>query len=100
MSFDCQAQTLEHLGHRKHRPDAHLVGFAAGDREAKEATQRLQPVALMRSASSTTTQAPAPSLNWLALPAVTTPPGCAARIEALMPSYRGARAQALIGADR
>jgi hypothetical protein len=30
--------------------------------------------------SLTTTQAPAPSLNWLALPAVTTPPGTAERM--------------------
>ena len=35
--------------------------------------------------SLTTAQAPAPSLNWLALPAVTTPPGTAVRMS-LMPS--------------
>ena len=70
-----QAQALEHLGHGEHRADAHLVGLAAGHRKAEEAAQRLQARAARHRLSSTTTQAPAPSLNWLALPAVITPPG-------------------------
>jgi hypothetical protein len=81
---DLQAQFFQHLGHRKHRADAHFVGLATGHRKAQEAAQRLQ--ALLRGQSSpTTTQAPAPSLNWLALPALMTPPGSAGRMP-LMPS--------------
>src|SRR6185369_564840 len=43
---DAEAQTLEHLGHREHRTDAHLVGLAARDGEAEEAAQRLEALAL------------------------------------------------------
>jgi hypothetical protein len=79
-----QAQALEHLGDGEHRADAHLVGLAAGHRKAQEAAQRLQALALGHR-SCITTQAPAPSLNWLALPAAITPPGTAGRMP-LMPS--------------
>src|SRR5690606_38150853 len=43
---DFQAGTVEQLGHREHRADPHLVGFAAGDREAAEIAERLQPLLL------------------------------------------------------
>src|SRR5437667_3652672 len=37
------AGPLEEFGHREHRTDAHLVGLAAGDREAAEDAHRLEP---------------------------------------------------------
>src|SRR6476620_398929 len=40
---DLEALASEQLGHGEHRPDAHLVGLAAGDGEAAERTQRLEP---------------------------------------------------------
>ena len=64
------------LRHRGHRADAHLVRLAAGDREAAEDAERRQ-AAPRRRASLITTHADAPSENWLALPAVTVPPGSA-----------------------
>ena len=58
MSLDLQAGALQQPGHREHRADAHLVGLAAGDREAAEDAERLQVALLRRSFASITTQAP------------------------------------------
>ena len=80
MSLDLQAQALQQLRDREHRADAHLVGLAAGDREAEEAAQRLQALLLGVLRRSSRTQAPPPSENWLALPAEITPPGIAGRM--------------------
>ena len=46
MSSTLRPRRFEHLGHREHRADAHLVGLAAGDREAEEAAERLQALLL------------------------------------------------------
>ena len=74
------AGALQQLRNREHRADAHFVGLAAGDREAAEDAQRLRARASRRASALMTTQAEAPSENWLALPAAITPPGVAARI--------------------
>ena len=71
---------LSSLRHREDRADAHLVGLAAGDREAAEDAERLAGRASRASLSLITTQADAPSENWLALPAAITPPGIAGLI--------------------
>ena len=40
---DLQAGALQEPGHREDRTDAHLVGLAAGYREAAEVAQGLEP---------------------------------------------------------
>ena len=76
---DLHARALEQLAHREHGTDAHLVGLAAGDGEAAEDAERRE-AALRGRRSLITTQADAPSENWLALPAATVPPGRAGLI--------------------
>ena len=71
---------FEQLRHREHRTDAHLVRLAAGDRKAAEDAERRQPLASPPPSSLITTQTPAPSENWLALPAEITPPSIAGLI--------------------
>ena len=56
--------------HGEDRADAHLVGLAAGDREAAEDAQRLDACAWPPPCRDISTQAEAPSESWLALPAV------------------------------
>ena len=77
---DALAGALQQLRNGEHRTDAHFVRLAAGDREAAEDSQRLQARASRRARALITTQADAPSENWLALPAAITPPGVAERI--------------------
>ena len=45
MSSTFRPACFEQLRHGEHRADAHLVGLAAGDREAAEHAERLQPFA-------------------------------------------------------
>ena len=73
------------------RADAHFVGLAAGDRETAKNTQGLEAAPLGELAESITTQALLPSENWLALPAVMTPPGIAGRILATASSVVSGR---------
>ena len=82
---DRQAQALEHLRHREHRADAHLVGLAAGDREAEEAAERLQAALLGELLVHHHARRRRRRENWLALPAEITPPGIAG-LMSLMPS--------------
>ena len=99
MSATFRPGRSQQLGHGEHRADAHLVGLAAGHREAAEDAQRLQAALLGAACAFITTQADAPSENWLALPAVMTPPGIAGRI--LLTRLRGGvGADAFVGSDR
>ncbi len=74
------AGPLEQFRDGEHRADAHFVRLTAGHREAAEHAQRLQVQLLRASVELMTTDAEAPSENWLALPAAITPPGFALRI--------------------
>ena len=49
---DLEAGALEQPRHREHRADAHLVGLAAGDREAAEDAERLEAALLGQLARS------------------------------------------------
>ena len=82
-SCRCAASSF---AHGEDRADAHLVGLAAGHREAAEDAERLQARASPPRLSLITTHAAAPSENWLALPAAIAPPGSAGLIFAT-PSY-------------
>jgi hypothetical protein len=46
MSAMVRPRRFKHLGHGKHRADAHFVGLAAGHGKAQEAAQGLQALAL------------------------------------------------------
>jgi hypothetical protein len=60
-------------------------GSQPADREAEEAARAASGRAARRASRSSPRTAPAPSLNWLALPAEITPPGIAG-LMSLMPS--------------
>jgi hypothetical protein len=67
MSSIAQSRPGEQLAHREHGTDAHLVGLAAGDGERAEHAIGARP-RFAAADSLMTTQAAAPSENWLALP--------------------------------
>ena len=94
-----QAVALEQLRHGEDRADAHLVGLAAGDGKAAERAERLQGRVFSASLASITTQAEAPSDNWLALPAVMNLP-LAHRLERGEAFERGVGPVAFVARER
>ncbi len=81
---------LQQLRDGEHRPDAHFFRRAAGDRDAQIAAEGAQ-IPAGGELLEVTTQAEAPSDNWLALPAVITPFSRTglSRLQVARASYRG-----------
>ena len=72
MSVDLEAGARERLARRRDRADAHDLGRAAGDRDAADPRQHVEPV-LLGEVLGVTSTAAAPSVSGEEVPAVTVP---------------------------